>query len=142
VTATPAWLLVVMGLLGACVSDYESFEPPPLDFSDLPPLDLAVERVAIDSAYRSAGEPPYLDHLMRVSPEAATRALLVQRLRAVGGTDRLQVLILEASVQEETLEPHARPARLLHNGDCGPATGSDQGAPRPAGSGRRRDSID
>lgn len=29
----------------------------------------------------------------------------MQRLRAVGGPDRLQAVILEASVQEETLEP-------------------------------------
>jgi hypothetical protein len=107
VTAARAWLLIVtvIGLLGACTSDYETFEPPPLDFSDRQPLDLAVQRVAIDSLYRPAGEPPYVDHLMRVSPEAATRALLMQRLRAVGGTDRLQVVILEASVEEEVLEP-------------------------------------
>jgi hypothetical protein len=105
VTAVRAALLIVLGALGACTGDYQTFEPPPLDFSDRPPLDLAVERVAIDSAYRPAGEPPYVDHLMRVSPEAATRALLMQRLRAVGGVDRLQAVILDAAVEEETLEP-------------------------------------
>jgi hypothetical protein len=104
VSAARVWLLVVVGLLGACTSDYETFESPPLDFSDRQPIDLSVERVAIDSVYRSTGEPPYVDHLMRVPPEAATRALLMQRLRAAGGTDRLQAVILEASVQEETLE--------------------------------------
>jgi hypothetical protein len=104
ITARAA-LLLVLGLLWACTSDYETFEPPPLDYSDRPPLELAVERVVIDSVYRPAGAPPYIDHVMPVSPEAATRALLMQRLRAVGGSDRLQAVILEASVQEEALEP-------------------------------------
>jgi hypothetical protein len=107
VTAARAWFLILLGLLGACTGDYETFEPPPLDFSARQPFDLAVERVVIDSVYRPTGEPPYVDHLMQLSPESATRALLTQRLRAVGGTDRLFAVILEASVQEETLEPAA-----------------------------------
>jgi hypothetical protein len=100
------WLLIVIGLAG-CAGDYETFAPPPLDFGDRPPLDLAVERIAVDSAYRPVAAPPYVDHLMPLSPEAATRALLMERLRAVGGPDRLQAVILEASVQEETLELEA-----------------------------------
>jgi hypothetical protein len=105
VIAARAALLLVVGLLWACAGDYETFEPPPLDYSDREPLELAVDRVVIDSVYRPAGAPPYIDHVMPVSPEAATRALLMQRLRAVGRTDRLQAVILEASVQEEALEP-------------------------------------
>lgn len=100
-----AWLLLAVGVLWACTGNYETFQPPPLDYSDREPLELAVERVVVDSAYRPAGVPPYVNHVMPVSPEAATRALLTQRLRAVGGTDRLQAVILDASVQEETLEP-------------------------------------
>jgi hypothetical protein len=99
------WFLPVICLMAACASDYETFTPPPLDFSDRAPLDLAVERVVVESVYRPVGEPPYVDHVMPVSPEAATRALLAQRLHAVGGADRLQATILEASVQEEALEP-------------------------------------
>ena len=103
-TAARAWLVVVIGLLGGCAGEYQSFDPPPLDFSDRQPLDLAVDRVTIDSVYRPAGAPPYVDHVLPLTPEAATRALLEQRLRAVGGTDRLQAVILDASVQEEALE--------------------------------------
>jgi hypothetical protein len=114
-------LAVVIGLLSGCAS-YETFEPPPLDFSHHPTLDLAVERIPIDSVYRAAAQPPYVDHLMPVTPEAATRAMLMQRLRAVGGPDRLQVLILDASVEEETLKPEtglrgyllAEPIARLH----------------------------
>ena len=107
VTVRGARLLLVVGLLCACTSDYETFEPPPLDYSDREPFELAVERVTVDSVYRPAGAPPYVDHVMPVSPEAATRALLTRRLQAVGGADRLQGVILEASVQEEALEPVA-----------------------------------
>jgi hypothetical protein len=92
-------------LLGACASEYQTFEPLPLDFSDRQPLRLAVERVAIDSVYRPVGAPPYVDHALLLTPEAATRALLDQRLQAVGGTDRLQAVILDASIEEEALEP-------------------------------------
>jgi hypothetical protein len=99
-----AWLVVVIGLLGGCASDYQTFNPPPLDFSDTPPLNLAVDRVMVDSVYRPAGAPLYVDHALPLTPEAATRALLEQRLRAVGGTDRLQAVILDASVREEALE--------------------------------------
>ena len=104
-TALRVLLVVATALLGACASEYETFDPPPLDFSDRQPLSLAVDRVAIDSVYRPAGAPPYVDHALPLTPEAATRALLEQRLRAVGGTDRLQAVILDASVEEETLEP-------------------------------------
>jgi hypothetical protein len=104
VPAACTWLVVVIGLLGGCASDYQTFQPPPLDFRDRQPLDLAVDRVAIDSAYRPAGAPPYVDHMLPLTPEAATRALLERRLRAVGGTDRLQAVILDASVREEALE--------------------------------------
>ena len=103
-TPVRAWLVVVLGLLGGCASEYRSFEPPPLDFGGRSPLDLAVERVTIDSVYRPAGAPPDVDHALPLTPEAAARALLEQRLRAVGGTDRLQAVILDASVEEEALE--------------------------------------
>lgn len=105
IAARGARCLLAVGLLWACTGDYETFQPPPLDYSDREPIELAVEQVAIDSVYRPEGGPPYVDHVMPVSPEAATRALLTQRLRAVGGSERLQAVILDASVQEETLEP-------------------------------------
>ena len=103
-TPVRAWLVVVLGLLSGCASEYQSFEPPPLDFGDRPPLELAVERVTVDSVHRPAGAPPDVDDGLPLSPETAARALLEQRLRAVGGTDRLQAVILDASVEEEALE--------------------------------------
>lgn len=103
-TAARFALFVAVVLLGACAREYETFEPPPLDFSNRQPLNLLVARVSIDSVYRPAGAPPYVDHALPLTPETATRALLEQRLRVVGGTDRLEAVILDASVQEEALE--------------------------------------
>ena len=103
-TAPRLWFVVVIGMICGCASDYESFEPPPLDFSDRQPLELAVDRITIDSVYRPAGAPPDVDHALPLTPEAAARALLEQRLRAIGGTDRLQAVILDASVREEALD--------------------------------------
>lgn len=94
----------MLGLLGACTRQYESFQPPPLSFADRAPLRLEVASVTVESAYVAPGEPPYVDHLLPLAPEVAARALLEQRLQAVGGPDRLQAVILDASVQEEALE--------------------------------------
>ena len=97
-------LVVLIGLLGGCARQYQSFEPPPLDFSDRPALQLAVERITIDNVALAAGAPRAADGMLPLTPEAATRALLEHRLRAVGGPDRLQAVILDASVKEEALE--------------------------------------
>jgi hypothetical protein len=88
----------------ACSSAYETFRPPPLDFSDGAPLRLAVERVTIESAYRPRDTPPYVDNLMPLKPEDAIRQMLQARLVAAGGPGTIQAVILEASVKEEELE--------------------------------------
>jgi len=91
-------------LLAGCARDYETFEPPPLDFSARPPLRFAVDEVVIQSAYRPPGRPPFVEHTLILSPEAAARALLEQRLQAVGGPGRLQAVIVDAAVEEHELE--------------------------------------
>jgi hypothetical protein len=95
---------VATGLVVACSSSYETFRPPPLDFSDGAPLRLAVERVTIESAYRPRDTPPYVDNLMPLKPEDAIRQMLQARLVAAGGPGTIQAVILEASVKEEELE--------------------------------------
>lgn len=102
--ASPALLALTTGVLIGCASEYETFAPPPIDYSDRAPLRLAVESVTVESAYRPLREPPYVDHLLPVSPEAATQALLEQRLQAAGGDNQLIAVILDASVEEEPLE--------------------------------------
>jgi hypothetical protein len=95
---------LLIALLAGCAGDYQTFQPPPLDFSGQPTLRFAVDRITVESAYRPAGAPPFVDHTLALTPEAALRAYLEQKLVAVGGPGRLQAVILDASVREEALE--------------------------------------
>jgi hypothetical protein len=95
---------VATGLVVACSSSYETFRPPPLDFSDRAPLRLAVERVSVQSAYRPRDTAPYVDNLMPLKPEDAIRQMLEARLVAAGGPGSIQAVILDASIKEEELE--------------------------------------
>lgn len=96
--------VLLLLLVPACASQYETFQPPPLDFSDRQPVRLEVNEVRVRSAYRSEGEPPFVEHTFVLTPEAAVRRLLEQRLQAVGGAGSVQAVIVDASVREEPLE--------------------------------------
>jgi hypothetical protein len=96
--------VLVMVLLAGCAREYETFEPPPLDFSGRPPLRFAVDEIVVQSAYRPPGRPPFVEHTLILSPEAAARALFEQRLQAVGGPGRLEAVIVDAAVEEQKLE--------------------------------------
>jgi hypothetical protein len=95
---------ITTGLLVACTSSYETFRPPPLDFSDRAPLRLAVGAITVQSAYRPRDTAPYVDSQMPIRPEDAIRQMLEARLVAAGGPSSMQAVILEASVKEEELE--------------------------------------
>ena len=95
---------VAAGLVVACSSSYDTFRPPPLDFSGRAPLRLAVERVIVQSAYRPQDTAPYVDNVMPLKPEDAIRQMLEARLIAAGGSGSIQAVILDASVKEEELE--------------------------------------
>lgn len=100
-----AVIIVLLALVAACTTRYESFRPPPLDFSGKEPLRLAVDRVDVQSAFRPVGAPPYVEHTLPLLPEAAARQLLEHRLQAAGGVGSIQAVILDASVEEQPLEP-------------------------------------
>lgn len=96
-------IIAVLAVLSACIQQYDTFTPPPLDFSDQPSVRLAVASMAVDSIYRPKGEP-FVDHAMAPTPEAAARLLLEQRFEAIGGGDRLEAVIVDASVEEQKLD--------------------------------------
>lgn len=96
---------VLLGLwLGSCVSQPSSFQPAPLTYVDRTPVEFAVERVTIESVYHAPMTPPFVDHTIDPTPQAAARTLLQQRLRAVGGSGQIQAVIIEASVIAIDLE--------------------------------------
>jgi hypothetical protein len=95
--------ILLLVTLAGCANKYETFQPPPLDFGDQPPLRFAVGAIDIKSAYEPKGAPPYVEHTFALTPEAAVRQLLERRLQATGGPGRLQAVILDASVTEQKL---------------------------------------
>jgi hypothetical protein len=98
-------VMIALGsLLAACSSSYETFRPPPLDFSNQAPLRLEVGAVTIQSAYRPQTTAPYVDTLLPLRPEEAIRQMLETRLVAIGGPGTMQAVILDASVKEEKLQ--------------------------------------
>jgi hypothetical protein len=105
--------LLLITLLAGCAGDYETFQPPPLDLGGQPPLRFAVDAITVESAYRPAGAPPFVDHTLALTPEAAMRAYLEQKLQAVGGPGRLQAVIVDAAVREQALETQTGVRGLL-----------------------------
>lgn len=105
--------LLLITLLAGCAGDYETFQPPPLDLGGQPPLRFAVDAITVESAFRQAGAPPFVDHSLALTPEAAVRAYLEQKLQAVGGPGRLQAVIVDASVREVALETRSGVRGLL-----------------------------
>jgi hypothetical protein len=101
----PRPIILLLGLLvAACAREYETFQPPPLDFSDRAPIRFEVEQVNVRSAFQPQGAPPFVGHTLALTPEAALRQLLEQRLQAVGGTGSVQAVIIDASITEEPIE--------------------------------------
>ncbi|MDX1540234.1 MAG: hypothetical protein R3349_02410 [Geminicoccaceae bacterium] len=97
-------LLMLALITVGCAQTYQTFDPPPLDFTSRPPLLLRVDQVRIQStagATTAAGP----EAAVPVAPEQAVREMLEYRLRAAGGVGLVQATILEASVAERPLEP-------------------------------------
>ena len=91
-------------LVSACAQEYQTFEAPPLDFSDRRPLLLRVDQVRVQST-GPASMPVEPGAAVPIPPEEAARQMLEYRLRAAGGAGAIQATILEADVTERPLEP-------------------------------------
>jgi hypothetical protein len=98
---TRALVLLLALLSAACAREYETFQPPPLDFSDRAPIRFEVAKVSVQSAFEPEGAPPAVGHTLALTPEAALRQLLEQRLQAAGGPGSVQAVILDATITEE-----------------------------------------
>lgn len=95
-------------VLAACATDEPLPGPvPTVGFSHLPPLNLAVGRVDVKSAYKSPMSAPNAEHRMPSPPERALFDWGLARLKAAGGGDNPAVaefVIEDASVVETKLE--------------------------------------
>jgi hypothetical protein len=98
--ARPLVLLLAL-LSAACARDYETFQPPPLEFADRPPIRFEVAKVSVQSDFEPKGAPPSIEHTLALTPEAAARQLLEERLQATGGVGSVQAVIVDATITEE-----------------------------------------
>ena len=96
------FFVMTMGL-AAC-------EPPgkpnfaDITFDHLPPIELDVAEIIINTPYQESLEPPYVGEQFPVSPSRAARRWAADRLRAVGESGTVTVTVVESSAVETELE--------------------------------------
>lgn len=76
---------------------------PQLSFSHLQPFRLNVGRVEVATEYQSPMRDPNVEHVMPLSPEAAVKRWVQDRLQPVGTQNAVRVVIRDASVIEVPL---------------------------------------
>ncbi len=77
---------------------------PEITFRDQPPFQLNVGRVEVVSQYQAPAEPPHIEYDMPVSPENAIKRWVQDRLKPVGRSGVLRVVIRKASATETPLK--------------------------------------
>lgn len=100
-----AFAALLVLALGACSADPPA-RPiyPDLTYRHLPPIELLVGRVEVEDAYTPPLRAPNVEHEFPVSPAAAARRWVDDRIRAVGDKGTVKVTLREASVVEVALK--------------------------------------
>lgn len=79
-------------------------QAPGFSFAGKAPIKLDVARVEVVEEYRPPLKDPNVDHLIPVTPTAAVKLWVQDRLKAVGAEGTARVVIRDASVVEQPLE--------------------------------------
>lgn len=90
--------------LGACENKPPVQKLPEISFADKAPFRLDVGQLEIVPEYVSPAKRPNIEHLMPVSPEAATVRWAQDRLRPIGRSGYARVIIRDAKVIEVPLQ--------------------------------------
>ena len=90
--------------LSACSSPPPMQRLPDMTFLYKPPIRLNIARVEVVSEYTAPTVRPNIEYDMPVSPEAALRKWAQDRLKPVGATGILRVVIHKASATETPLQ--------------------------------------
>ena len=101
-------LALVAGLglaLSACANPNPPMQRfPEMTFTNLPAYRLDVGRIEVVSEFQSDGKYPHIEYDMPVSPESALKRWVQDRLRPIGRTGTLRVLIHNATATEVALK--------------------------------------
>ena len=95
-----AMLLVAAG----CTTEVERPGFPQISFAHLQPISLNVARVEVENRYVSPATRPNVEHEFPVSPAASASNWGRDRLRAVGRSGVVRVIVRRASVVEVPLK--------------------------------------
>ncbi len=92
-------MLILFGalVLSACQSS-SPVDYKPLSFTHYQPIYMAVSNIEQVQEYKSTMRPPYVEHLLPYSPAEAMDIWVKERLRPVGGNQRVQLIIKDGSV--------------------------------------------
>jgi hypothetical protein len=102
----PAALAIAATLaLGACTSALPRPQARQISFANLAPISFDVARIEVVQQYQPPQVAPNVDHLVPVPPSDAIRRWANDRLRAMGGSGTLRVVIKDASITETRLPP-------------------------------------
>lgn len=98
------FLLCLTGvILASCNMTPTQQAFPPISFRDSTPIVLNVLTVDVVQEYKPPLAPPNVEHLFPITPAQAMRQWVKDRIKAVGGDHRLEVIIKDASVVENRL---------------------------------------
>lgn len=95
---------VALLAVGGCETAPPQQRLPDLSFSQFAPYRLNVGRVEVVSEFQSSNRPPHIEGMMPLSPEAAVKRWVQQRLAPMGTSGALRVIIKDASVVEQPLQ--------------------------------------
>lgn len=98
-----AALLAVLAI-GACQTPPPQQRLPELSFANQAPYRLNVGRVEVVSEFQSPNRPPHIEQMMPLSPEAAVKRWVQQRLAPMGTSGAVRVVIKDARVVEVPLQ--------------------------------------
>lgn len=99
-----ATFVAAVVLLSGCATDVQKPGFPKISFAHLQPISLNVARVEVENRYVSPATRPNVEHEFPVSPAAAASNWGRDRLRAVGPTGVVRVIVRRASVIEVPLK--------------------------------------
>ncbi len=98
-----AILAFTLMALNACVMSPPTGGVPDMTFAQVQPIMVNAQRLEIVDGYQSPMQAPNVEHLFKIPPASAARALVQKQVMAQGGENILRVTIENASVVERVL---------------------------------------